>query len=124
MGARNRVGIGLSYRPAGLHRLAEFIPWNRFLGPVNVINTGSGIFFKKRRSLGFGVFIVIWSMPCSEADTGDAECRCYTHTVHPLILCHNFTHNIRVSFLKSDELLYVDVVEDLSNPSSYQQLVV
>ena len=26
MWARNRVGIGLSYRPAGLHRLAELIP--------------------------------------------------------------------------------------------------
>jgi hypothetical protein len=28
MGARNRGGMGLSYRPAGLHRLAEFIPGN------------------------------------------------------------------------------------------------
>ncbi len=36
MGARNRGGIGLSYRPARLHRLAEFIPWNRFLGSENV----------------------------------------------------------------------------------------
>ncbi len=27
MGARNRVGIGLLYRPAMLHRLAELIPW-------------------------------------------------------------------------------------------------
>ncbi len=26
MGARNRVGIGISYRPAWLHRLAELIP--------------------------------------------------------------------------------------------------
>ncbi len=26
MGARNRVGMGLSYRPARLHRLAESIP--------------------------------------------------------------------------------------------------
>jgi hypothetical protein len=26
MGARNRVGIGLSYWPARLHRLAELIP--------------------------------------------------------------------------------------------------
>jgi hypothetical protein len=26
MGARNRVGIGLSYRPARLQRLAELIP--------------------------------------------------------------------------------------------------
>jgi hypothetical protein len=28
MGARHRVGIGLSYRPARIHRLAECIPWN------------------------------------------------------------------------------------------------
>ncbi len=33
MGAKNRVGIGLSYRPARLHRLAEFI---RFQGPIHV----------------------------------------------------------------------------------------
>jgi hypothetical protein len=30
--ARNRVEIGLSYRPARLHRLAESITWNGFLG--------------------------------------------------------------------------------------------
>jgi hypothetical protein len=36
MGARNRVGIGLSHRPARLHRLAESIPWNRFLGSLKV----------------------------------------------------------------------------------------
>ncbi len=36
MGARNRVGTGLLYRPARLHRLAEFIPWNRCLGSINV----------------------------------------------------------------------------------------
>jgi hypothetical protein len=36
MGARNRVGIGLSYRPARLHRLAEFIHWNQFRGPINI----------------------------------------------------------------------------------------
>jgi hypothetical protein len=29
MGARNREGIGLSYWPARLHRLAESISWNR-----------------------------------------------------------------------------------------------
>jgi hypothetical protein len=33
MGATNRGGIGLSYRPARLHRLTEFIPWNPFRGP-------------------------------------------------------------------------------------------
>jgi hypothetical protein len=36
MRARNQGEIGLSYRPARLHRLAEFIPWNRFRGPINV----------------------------------------------------------------------------------------
>ncbi len=32
MGAGNRVGIGCSYRPARLHRLAELIPLHRFKG--------------------------------------------------------------------------------------------
>jgi len=36
-GPRNRVRIGLSYRPARLHRLAESIPWNRFLGSLKVL---------------------------------------------------------------------------------------
>jgi hypothetical protein len=36
MGARNRVGMGLSYRPARLHILADLIPWNRFLGSLKV----------------------------------------------------------------------------------------
>jgi hypothetical protein len=42
--ARNRVGIGLSCRPTRLHRLAEFIPWNRFLGSMfsALKNTGTG----------------------------------------------------------------------------------
>jgi hypothetical protein len=31
IGTRNRVVIGLSYRPARLHRLVESIPWDRFL---------------------------------------------------------------------------------------------
>jgi hypothetical protein len=39
MGDRNQVGIGLSYRPARLHRLAESILWNRFLVALNVLNT-------------------------------------------------------------------------------------
>ncbi len=34
MGARHRGGIGFSYRPARLHRLAEFIPWHQFRGPI------------------------------------------------------------------------------------------
>jgi hypothetical protein len=36
MGARHRVGIRLPYWPATLQRLAEFIPWNRCLGSINV----------------------------------------------------------------------------------------
>jgi hypothetical protein len=36
VGARNRVGIGLSYRPASLHSLAELVPWKRFLGSLKV----------------------------------------------------------------------------------------
>jgi hypothetical protein len=36
MGARNRGGIGLSYWPARLHRLAEFIPCYQFRGSIKV----------------------------------------------------------------------------------------
>ncbi len=36
MGGTHRVGIGLSYRPAMLHRLAELMPWHRFLGSIRV----------------------------------------------------------------------------------------
>ncbi len=32
MGARNGAGIGLSYRPARLHSLAELVPWNQKFG--------------------------------------------------------------------------------------------
>jgi hypothetical protein len=28
MRVSNRVGIGLSYQPAGLHSLAKLVPWN------------------------------------------------------------------------------------------------
>jgi hypothetical protein len=42
-GARNRERIELSYRPARLHRLAELMPWNRFLGSLK-LNSGSGVF--------------------------------------------------------------------------------
>jgi hypothetical protein len=36
MRARNRVGIGLSYRPARLHSLSELVHRNRFLGSLKV----------------------------------------------------------------------------------------
>ena len=42
MGARNREGIGLSYRPARLHRLAEFMPWIDSWAPYMFKNTGPG----------------------------------------------------------------------------------
>jgi hypothetical protein len=41
MGARNRVGIGLSYQPARLHRLEELLSWNRILGSLKFENSGS-----------------------------------------------------------------------------------
>ncbi len=48
MWARNRLGVGLSYRPGRLHRLAESIPRNWFLTPflntVSVIQVNSDPF--------------------------------------------------------------------------------
>jgi hypothetical protein len=41
MEARNRVGIGLSYRAARLDNLAELVLWNRFLGSLKFKNSGS-----------------------------------------------------------------------------------
>jgi hypothetical protein len=38
MGARNRIGIRLSYRPARLLRLTELIPWNQYLQSENFNN--------------------------------------------------------------------------------------
>jgi hypothetical protein len=35
-GARNRVVMGLSQRPAMIHRLAESIPYKQFLGSLKV----------------------------------------------------------------------------------------
>jgi hypothetical protein len=45
IGARNRVGIGLSYRSARLHSLAESIPRNKFLVFVNVYKCGLRVLF-------------------------------------------------------------------------------
>jgi hypothetical protein len=44
MGARNRGGRGLSYRPARIHRLAEFIPWNHSGALYTFKNTGSVLY--------------------------------------------------------------------------------
>jgi hypothetical protein len=40
MGARNWVGIWLSYQPDRLHSLAELVTWNRFLGSLKVKKFG------------------------------------------------------------------------------------
>jgi hypothetical protein len=40
MGARNRVGVELSYQPARLHSLGELVPLNRFLGSLEVKKFG------------------------------------------------------------------------------------
>jgi hypothetical protein len=44
MGARNQAGVGLSYRPARLHRLVDFIPWSQFLGSINVKKCGLSMY--------------------------------------------------------------------------------
>jgi hypothetical protein len=49
-GARNRVGIGLSYRLARLHVLADMINWNRCLGPIKV------------KKFGLCFFIELWTL--------------------------------------------------------------
>ncbi len=36
MEASDPVEIGLSYLSARLHRLAEWVPWNRFLGSLTI----------------------------------------------------------------------------------------
>jgi hypothetical protein len=43
MGARNRVVLGLTYRPVRLHRLADSIPRIRFLGSFKVENSASDL---------------------------------------------------------------------------------
>ncbi len=40
-----RVGIGLLYRPARLHWLAELVPWNRFLDSIILKNEDEDDFF-------------------------------------------------------------------------------
>jgi hypothetical protein len=56
-GARNRVRIRLSYRPAGIHRLAETIPWNRFLGSFIVHKFG----LRKRAEIRTGIRTWTWA---------------------------------------------------------------
>jgi hypothetical protein len=44
IGARKRLGIGLSYPPARQHSLVELVPWNRFLGSLKVWKFGLRFF--------------------------------------------------------------------------------
>ncbi len=58
MGTRNRVGIRFSYRPANPRRLAQSIPWNRFLkGSLTVKNTVSVISSEGRSGGQEGYFV-------------------------------------------------------------------
>jgi hypothetical protein len=57
-GARNGVGIGLWYRPARLHSLAELVPGSRFLGFLKVLQLCAGILehsMEARNRVGIGV---------------------------------------------------------------------
>jgi hypothetical protein len=69
MGARNREGMGLSYRPpARQHRLAESDPWIRFLGSLKVLkyrhsSFDSWLMFKRNDDIsGFSPLLNIFSM--------------------------------------------------------------
>jgi hypothetical protein len=67
VGARNRGGIGLSYWQARLYRLAELIPWNQFLGPINLKKYGFWVISTE----GNGVFILY--MKTQLYETGKTE---------------------------------------------------
>jgi hypothetical protein len=51
MGARNRVGIVLSYRPARLYRLAESISWNLLMGTLKVLKILARLLCRKAKVL-------------------------------------------------------------------------
>jgi hypothetical protein len=57
VGARKRVWIGLSYRPARLRRLAESIPWNLFHGLYKSLKIPSLVCFQGKVSFMPGVFL-------------------------------------------------------------------
>jgi hypothetical protein len=64
MGARNWVGIGLSYRAARLHRLAEWVPWNRFLSSLKVKK------YCLSEKYRLWLPVTKWSLAISRASTG------------------------------------------------------
>ncbi len=51
MGARNRVGIRLSYRPARLHSMGELVPRNRFFGSSKVLKFGLCMLKRRARNM-------------------------------------------------------------------------
>jgi hypothetical protein len=50
--ARYRVGIGLSYRTARLHKQAESVPWIGFLGSLKVYKFGLRVLEQKEERWG------------------------------------------------------------------------
>jgi hypothetical protein len=79
LGARNQVGIGLSYQPARRHSLVEFVPWNRFLGPFKLkIRTQNTLEIPPFQGPSY------WVFPLSTRDFFTAQCEhCYSVSVFP-----------------------------------------
>ncbi len=62
MGVRHRGGIGFSYRPARLHRLAEFIPWHQFRSPINILKYRLRVPKQEKRTVILSSFRKSWSV--------------------------------------------------------------
>ncbi len=65
IGARNRVGIGLSYRPTRLNTLAELISWNRYLGSLKVWKFGLRLELTRPRWRKYGRVCTLATPLCS-----------------------------------------------------------
>ncbi len=83
MGPRNRVGIGLSYRPTMLRWLVELIPWNRFLGSIKFKNSGS-------------VEVLHWKIPtlCLRSSSVSSSPQSSQHILYIIPLLVFFTHSL------------------------------
>jgi hypothetical protein len=117
MGARHRVGIGLLYRPARLHRLAEFIPWNRFRGPIHVQKYQLSLYCPRN------------CMPTAACAAPGRICSTATCTLpggvwpSPASLCCTFTCLYkRACVLASSPILYACVLF-AADVSVYQELM-
>jgi hypothetical protein len=77
-GYRNRIGIGLSYWFASIHRQAELIPWNQFLGSLKV---------KK-----FGLCLLCGFYPSTSHPPPPTTC--------PICYSINFLHKLLNKFIK------------------------